>query len=72
MMMMMIIEMIMMLIVMITVGFGLLTVYLDDMYSAIITTPINLAATVLALLVTMIWWSLLMMSEAKESILCKL
>jgi len=35
----------MMLIVMITVGFGLLTVYLDDMYSAIITTPINLAAT---------------------------
>ena len=43
--MMMIIEMIMMLIVMITVGFGLLTVYLDDMYSAIITTPINLAAT---------------------------
>jgi len=46
MMMMMIIEMMMMmLIVMITVGFGLLTVYLDDMYSAIITTPINLAAT---------------------------
>jgi hypothetical protein len=45
MMMMMIIQMMMMLIVMINVGFGLLTVYLDDMYSAIITTPINLAAT---------------------------
>jgi len=45
MMMMMIMMMMMMLIVMLTVGFGLLTVYLDDMYSAIITTPINLAAT---------------------------
>ena len=37
--------MMMMLILMLTVGFGLLTVYLDDMYSAIITTPINLAST---------------------------
>lgn len=27
------------------VGFGLLSVYVDDMYSAIITTPINLGAT---------------------------